>query len=121
MQTLSDFKHRQNSESINQALKFLYHEKIITDHDIQGISERERVRNEAASPDLSQRFDTVVGGLQKATVESYNEAKSKAVMATKNAALKIDRNAHRSPWIYVGIASALSGIAGFFVGQKLKT
>lgn len=53
-------------------------------------------------------------------VQKLEIAKDKVVEQSKDAGRKIDADAHRRPWFYVGFAALFSVIFGVFVGRKSK-
>ncbi len=67
-----------------------------------------------------QRINHAVEDIQRTTLKTLDHAKDQVVNASKEAAYQVDRTAHKSPWIFVGVASALSGIAGYFLGRRFK-
>ncbi len=109
MEVATNFKHRQNAESINQALNLLLHEDLISVDEIKNIAAKDHMKGKQTTPSVAERFNRVVSGIQKSSLETLNRTTE-----------KIDQSAHESPWIYVGIASALSGVAGYFIGQRFK-
>ncbi|MBI2522713.1 MAG: hypothetical protein HYV97_19990 [Bdellovibrio sp.] len=119
MEPVTNFKHKQNADSINQALQLLYQEDLITAADIHSMAEKDR-RITPPSARVMERFNDVVGNLQKASVESFNRAKQKVATATNKTAKRVDESVHDSPWIFIGVASALSGLTGYFLAQRFK-
>ncbi|HAZ13595.1 MAG: hypothetical protein A2X86_13770 [Bdellovibrionales bacterium GWA2_49_15] len=120
METAANFKNRQNAEAIDHALKLLYKEKLISSSDIEGITAREHVKNQPFIPTMVEKMSDVVENIQKTSLESLSKAKDKVLTTTAETAKRVDQTAHKSPWIFVGVASALSGVAGFFLGQRFK-
>lgn len=55
------------------------------------------------------------------SIAYLSDAKDKVIKTTKDAALKVDKTAHESPWYFVGATAAVVGLAGFFLGRKSKS
>ena len=65
-------------------------------------------------------LQNVAKELKDKSVEKYEEAKLKVVDGSKHAAKKINQEAHRRPWHFMGIAALFSGFFGFLMGRKTK-
>lgn len=61
-----------------------------------------------------------VRDLKEQSVEKLQDAKMRVVDGTRDAAKKIDREAHKRPWAFVGAAALFTTIFGFFLGRKSK-
>ncbi len=46
------------------------------------------------------------------------EAGGQALVFSKKAARKIDRSAHQNAWTFVGVASAIAVLIGFYLGRE---
>jgi ElaB/YqjD/DUF883 family membrane-anchored ribosome-binding protein len=53
-------------------------------------------------------------------VQKLELVKDQVIEHSKEAGKKIDADAHRRPWFYVGFAAVFSIFFGFFVGRKSK-
>ena len=115
-----NFQHRPNAESINQALKFLYKEDLISAEDIHGIAAKETARYQQRGPGIAERLNDFAGNIQKASIESLNKAREKVVTATTDTAKKVDQTVHKSPWMFLGIASAVSMLGGYLLAQRFN-
>ncbi len=58
--------------------------------------------------------------LKDKAVQKLEIAKDRVVEHSKEAGKRIDADAHRRPWFYVGFAALFSVIFGVFVGRKSK-
>ncbi|HAZ11390.1 MAG: hypothetical protein A2X86_20075 [Bdellovibrionales bacterium GWA2_49_15] len=67
-----------------------------------------------------QRLNHAVDGIQKATLESLDHAKDQVLRTSRETAQMVDHTAHKSPWVFVGVASALSGIVGYVLGRRFR-
>ena len=54
------------------------------------------------------------------TVKTFEDAKLKTVEGSKEAAQRLDQEAHRRPWLFVAIAAGIAGFFAFFLGRKSK-
>ncbi|MBI2520935.1 MAG: DUF883 family protein [Bdellovibrio sp.] len=67
-----------------------------------------------------QRLNHVVSDIQRATIDSLDQAKDQVVKTSREAAQRVDRTVHESPWVFVGVASALSVILGYALGRRSR-
>ena len=51
-------------------------------------------------------------------VKEFVDAKDKVVRNTKKTVKLVDREAHRKPWQFMGIAALFSAFFGFLLGRK---
>lgn len=72
----------------------------------------------------------LIGGLLKMSnsarkyqdqiIDKVQETKDKLVVVSKDVAKKVDKQAHKKPWLFVAIAAAFSAFFGLFLGRKFK-
>jgi ElaB/YqjD/DUF883 family membrane-anchored ribosome-binding protein len=58
--------------------------------------------------------------LKETSSEQLNAAKIKVVDASKQAVDKVDTEARKRPWHFMGVASFFSLVFGFLMGRKSK-
>ncbi len=56
---------------------------------------------------------------QQAT-ELAHDARDRVVTVSKQAVHKVDQQAHKKPWIFVGVAAFFASMFGFLIGRKSK-
>jgi ElaB/YqjD/DUF883 family membrane-anchored ribosome-binding protein len=58
--------------------------------------------------------------VKEKAAQKFEVVKDTVIEHSKEAGKKIDADAHRRPWFYVGFTALFTVIFGFFVGRKSK-
>ncbi len=58
--------------------------------------------------------------LKEKATQHIHHAREVAEKAGRDAAHRIDEEAHKSPWIFVAVTALLTGIIGFLLGHKIS-
>ena len=81
----------------------------------------ELILNAANSAIKDMNNDKGVKDPMRAQLQSrLEDIKTQSIETGKQVAHKLDNEAHKRPWHFVGFAAVFSAIFGFFVGRKTK-
>ncbi|MEK6626356.1 MAG: hypothetical protein AABY86_15410 [Bdellovibrionota bacterium] len=108
------------TESLNHALKILNEASDTRADEIRAMIEHDFLKFKHLLRTETPKMSDLITGIQQSTAESLNQTKEKVVAATKETALKIDQNAHKNPWLFVGIAVVLSTLTGYIFANKIR-
>ena len=63
-------------------------------------------------------FNAAARDFREKSTEALHTAKDKVVDISTKTAQKVDRQAHKHPWYFVGAGALIATVLGFFVGRK---
>lgn len=67
--------------------------------------------------EVNQKLKKVAAGAGDIALDTAKDVTNRAWVTSKQTARKIDKSAHENAWKFVGMASAFSVLAGYYLGR----
>ena len=104
--------------TISQALELLNSVAEDRSTEIRGMLTNDYQDLKRVLSDAKPEVKSALNGVKQAAVESAVSARDKAVAAAKDTAERADQSVHDNAWKFIGLASAMSLLAGLFMGRR---
>ena len=106
------------AKNINQALDILNDAAKDSSDNLRAMIKTDYRRVREVLSDLNPSEPGKLAVLRDAAAEKLMELREGATASTKEAAVFVDRAAHKNPWAFVGGVAALTGLVGYVLGSK---
>jgi ElaB/YqjD/DUF883 family membrane-anchored ribosome-binding protein len=116
-------------QSISQAQKILEQASQKSFENITQCIQTNSLKSlKGAFENMETNLETLVNGkaadmkaVKEKATHAILEARDKVLDQSKAAVKSVDSEAHKQPWLFVGIAALAASLLGFFLGRKSKS